>query len=183
MTKSDEIIKKTALQETDHGNHEILSSTNEICPSDEAKNSPTQHVQGEEDQPASPGRSKGKTYLLMFALCMAVFLAALDSVIVTTALPTIAADFKVTDSEFAWIGAAYLLANASSVPFWGKVSDIFGRRPILLIANAIFLVGSLISALSTSITMLIVGRAVQGLGGGGLIILVNICVSDLFSMR
>jgi MFS family permease len=133
--------------------------------------------------PSSPRRSKGKNVALVSALCLALFLAALDTVLITTALPTISAQFNVTDAGYAWVGSAYLLTNAASVPFWGKISDIFGRKPILLLANAIFLAGSLISALSKNLEMLIAGRAVQGLGGGGIVILVNICVGDLFSLR
>ncbi|KAI9731505.1 MAG: hypothetical protein M1834_004625 [Cirrosporium novae-zelandiae] len=128
-------------------------------------------------------RSTQETFILVFALCMAVFLAALDITIITTALPTIAAHFHAGEAGYVWIGSAYLLANAATVPLWGKISDIFGRKPILLTANVVFLVGSLICGLAVSITMLIVGRAIQGIGGGGLVCLVNICISDLFSMR
>ncbi|KIW09521.1 uncharacterized protein PV09_00397 [Verruconis gallopava] len=128
-------------------------------------------------------RSRGKTVAIVFALCLALFLAALDTVLITTALPSIAKIFNISDSGYAWVGSAYLLTNAASVPFWGKISDIFGRKPILMLANAIFIAGSLISALSNSLCTLIAGRAVQGLGGGGIVILVNICVGDLFSLR
>lgn len=113
---------------------------------------------------------------------MAVFLAALDVTIVTTALPTISEHFH-SSAGYTWIGSAYLLGNASSVPTWGKVSDIFGRKPVLLIANVVFMIGSLVAALSNSIGMLIAARAIQGIGGGGLVTLVNICISDLFSIR
>ncbi|KAI9814062.1 MAG: hypothetical protein M1827_003526 [Pycnora praestabilis] len=128
-------------------------------------------------------RSKGKTALIMFALGMAVFLAALDITIITTALPTITAHFHSSEADYSWIGSAYLLAAAASTPLWGKFSDIWGRKPSVMVANIIFFVGSLISALSVNINMLIAGRVIQGIGGGGLIILVNICISDLFSMR
>jgi len=69
------------------------------------------------------------------------------------------------------------------MPLWGKISDIFGRKPILLLANFVFFIGSLIAGLAVSVGMLIVARAVQGIGGGGLVVLVNICIGDLFSMR
>jgi len=131
----------------------------------------------------TPRRSKSKTIALVSALCLAIFLAALDTVLITTALPTISEQFNITDAGYAWVGSAYLLTNAASVPFWGKISDVFGRKPILLLANAVFLGGSLISALSRNVSMLVAGRAVQGLGGGGIVILVNICVGDLFSLR
>lgn len=69
-----------------------------------------------EKPPPEEGRSKGKTALIMLALCMAVFLAALDMTIITTALPTIAAHFKSSGAGYSWIGSAYLLANAATVP-------------------------------------------------------------------
>ena len=103
--------------------------------------------------------------------------------IITTALPTIAAHFQASEADYTWIGSAYLLAAAASTPTWGKISDIFGRKPIVLVANIVFLVGSLICAIASSIKMLLAGRVIQGIGGGGLIILVNICISDLFSIR
>ena len=102
--------------------------------------------------------------------------------IITTALPTIAEHFG-SASGYTWIGSAYLLGAASSTPIWGKISDIFGRKPILLMANLVFFVGSLIAAVSVNIGMLITGRVIQGIGGGGLITLVTICIGDIFSPR
>lgn len=127
--------------------------------------------------------SQGKKIAIVSALCLAMFLAALDTVLITTALPSIAKVFHIPDAGYAWVGSAYLLTNAASVPFWGKLSDVFGRKPILMVANVIFSAGSLVSALAMSFDMLIAGRAIQGLGGGGIVILVNICVGDLFSLR
>lgn len=81
------------------------------------------------------------------------------------------------------MASSYLLANAACLPLWGKLSDIWGRRVIIMIANLFFLAGSLVCALAVSVAMLIGGRVIQGIGGGGLIILAQICVSDLFSAR
>lgn len=81
------------------------------------------------------------------------------------------------------MASSYLLANAACIPLWGKVSDIWGRKPIILMANFIFLVGSLICALAINLPMILAGRAIQGVGGGGIIVLAQICVSDLFSVR
>lgn len=113
---------------------------------------------------------------------MAVFLAALDITIITTALPTISEYFHSADG-YTWIGSGYLLANAASTLIWGKLSDIFGRKPALLAANALFFIGSLVAGLANSIGMLITARAIQGVGGGGLVSLSNICIGDLFSPR
>ncbi|KIW83293.1 hypothetical protein Z517_02538 [Fonsecaea pedrosoi CBS 271.37] len=127
--------------------------------------------------------SRSRTVIIMFSLCMALFLAALDVTIITTALPTIAQHFQASASDYTWVGSAYLLANAASVPLWGKLSDIWGRKPIIMLANGIFMAGSLIAALCNSIGLLIGGRVIQGIGGGGLVTLVYICIGDLFSMR
>lgn len=130
----------------------------------------------------APQRSKLKIVLIMFSLAVAVLLVALDITIVTTALPTISAEFN-SASGYTWVGSAYLIAQSAATPIWGKVSDIFGRKPILLLTNAIFFVGSLLAGVSVNIDMLIAARAIQGIGGGGLITLVNIAISDLFSVR
>ena len=131
---------------------------------------------------ARPQRTKLQIALIMFSLCVAVLLVALDITIVTTALPTISSEFK-SAAGYTWIGTAYLIAQSAATPIWGKVSDIFGRKPILLLTNAIFFVGSLLAGVSVSMDMLIAARVVQGIGGGGLITLVNITISDLFSVR
>ncbi|ETS72922.1 hypothetical protein PFICI_15314 [Pestalotiopsis fici W106-1] len=128
------------------------------------------------------GRSNGQIALIMLALCLAVLLGALDVTIVTTALPSISEDFQ-SSAGYTWVGSAFLLANAASIPSWGKISDIFGRKPMLLLANVIFMIGSLIAALATGIGMLIAGRAVQGLGGGGLTILTKIVIGDIVPLK
>jgi Na+/melibiose symporter-like transporter len=136
-----------------------------------------------ETAPVKRSRPSLSTVLAFVALCLSIFLVALDTVLIPTALPTIALSFQIRDSLYAWIGSAYLLANAASVPLWGKLSDVFGRKPVILTANLIFLAGSIICALSTNAIMLLAGRVVQGFGGGGVVVLVHVCVSDLFSIR
>jgi hypothetical protein len=121
--------------------------------------------------------------LSFIALCLSIFLVALDTVLIPTALPTIALSFHIPDDQYAWIGSAYLLANATSVPFWGKLSDIFGRKPVILTADAIFLGGSILCGASGDAATLLGGRVIQGIGGGGVVVLVHICTSDLFSIR
>lgn len=115
--------------------------------------------------------------------CFILFLTSILQTIISTALPTIAAQFGASQSGFSWIASSYLLANAACIPLWGKISDIWGRKHIIVMANVAFLVGSLICALANNMAMILAGRAIQGVGGGGIIILANISVSDLFSMR
>lgn len=113
---------------------------------------------------------------------LSLFVAALDATIVATAAPTISSDLS-SAAGYTWIGAAYLLANAASGPIWAKLSDIWGRKPIMLVALAVFFASSAVCAAASSMKMLIVGRAVQGTAGGGLILLVHVAISDLFSLR
>lgn len=133
--------------------------------------------------PTSSTRPSLAVLLAYTALCISIFLVALDTVLIPTALPTISESFHIADSLYAWTGSAYLLANASSIPLWGTLADVFGRKPILLVANIIFLVGSVVCAVSVNAPMLVGGRAIQGLGGGGVNCLVYVCVSDLFTLR
>ncbi|THC97056.1 hypothetical protein EYZ11_003499 [Aspergillus tanneri] len=118
----------------------------------------------------------------MVALCLSTFIAALDQTIVSTALPTISSRLH-SASGYTWVGGAYLLANAAAAPIWAKLSDIWGRKPILLIVVLWFLCSSIICAAAVNMKMLIAGRALQGIAGGGLLQLAMIVVSDLFSVR
>ncbi|EEH48118.2 uncharacterized protein PADG_04202 [Paracoccidioides brasiliensis Pb18] len=137
------------------------------------------------DNPLSQRKKMAKRQItaVMVALCVALFLAALDMSIIATALPTIAGEFKATKNSYSWMASSYLLGNASVIPLWGKLSDIWGRKPIIMCANILFLLASLTCALAPNTATLIAGRAIQGIGGGGLILLGQICVGDLFSQR
>lgn len=102
--------------------------------------------------------------------------------IIATAVPTIVSDLG-NASGYVWVGGSYLLANAASAPLWAKFSDIWGRKPLLLLAAALFFGSSIIAAESKNMTTLIVGRTLQGTAAGGLIQLVFIVISDIFNMR
>ncbi|CAI7637781.1 unnamed protein product [Penicillium pancosmium] len=134
-----------------------------------------------QDGPAT-GRGKLRIVAIMIALSLSMFVAALDQTIVATAIPTIAAKLH-SASGYTWIGGAYLLANAAGACIWAKLSDIWGRKLILLIAVAWFFISSIICAVAVNMQMLIAGRALQGVAGGGLLQLVTIVISDLFSVR
>lgn len=121
--------------------------------------------------------------MLMLSLSLALFLSALDVTIVATALPTIAKTLNASAAQYAWVGSAYTLASTSSTPIWAKLSDIFGRKSALLAANVAFMAGSLVVALAPSVTALIGGRILQGLGGGGISVLVTIIIGDLFELK
>ncbi|KAF7628808.1 hypothetical protein AFLA_004154 [Aspergillus flavus NRRL3357] len=137
-------------------------------------------------QPATqfkPWRQRFRSHLVIVSLFLCLFLAALDTTIVAPALPVIASHLNATTSEYTWVGSAYTLASTSTTPLWAKISDIWGRRVILMIANVLFLCGSLVCALSRTPLMLIGGRVLQGVGSGGIIVMVTIIVADLFPIR
>ncbi|KAJ3308529.1 hypothetical protein HDU76_003890, partial [Blyttiomyces sp. JEL0837] len=123
-----------------------------------------------------------QTYIIMFALCLAVFISTLDVTIVATALPRIVAELGDIE-KYSWIATAFLLTFTAVLPLSGKLSDIFGRRPTLVVCIVIFMVGSALCGASQSLEMLIVSRAIQGIGGGGMLSLVMIVLADIISLR
>ena len=131
---------------------------------------------------ALPGLSRRRILLIIGALMLGMLLAALDQTIVSTALPTIVGDLK-GGSHIAWIITAYLLATTVSTPLWGKLGDQYGRKIFFQAAIVIFLVGSILAGLSSSMIMLIAFRAVQGLGAGGLMVGAQAIVGDIVSPR
>ncbi|EED24203.1 efflux pump antibiotic resistance protein, putative [Talaromyces stipitatus ATCC 10500] len=137
-----------------------------------------------DQEPASraPKLRASRIAVIMLSLGASVFVSALDMTIIATASPEIAGHFQ-SASGYTWIGSAYTLANTATMPTWGKISDIWGRKPLLLAGLVVFFVGSMICGLADSIGLLLAGRAIQGVGSAALNILVNICVSDLFALR
>jgi EmrB/QacA subfamily drug resistance transporter len=131
---------------------------------------------------ALPGLGRRRILLIIGALMLGMLLAALDQTIVSTALPTIVGDLK-GGSHIAWIITAYLLATTVSTPLWGKLGDQYGRKIFFQAAIVIFLIGSVLSGLSTSLIMLIAFRAVQGLGSGGLMVGAQAILGDIVSPR
>ncbi|KAI8807530.1 major facilitator superfamily domain-containing protein [Cladochytrium replicatum] len=120
--------------------------------------------------------------LVFLGLALGLLLQALDQTIVTTTLPTIVTEFQAGDL-IAWVGTGYMLTSASFACVYGKLSDIFGRKWTFLSVILIFEFGSLLCGLANSMEMLIVGRIVQGVGGGGLFALILIIISDIVSLR
>jgi EmrB/QacA subfamily drug resistance transporter len=119
---------------------------------------------------------------IVIGVLLAMFLAALDSTIVAPALPTIGA--RLGGAAFLpWVVSAYFLASTAVTPLYGKLSDIHGRRIVLLSAVALFLVGSVACALSLNMSALVLARALQGIGGGGLMALAQTVIADIASPR
>ncbi|MDO0932754.1 MDR family MFS transporter [Streptomyces sp. DG2A-72] len=116
------------------------------------------------------------------ALLLGMLLAALDQTIVSTALPTIVSDLGGMD-HLSWVVTAYLLASTAATPLWGKLGDQYGRKRLFQIAIVIFLIGSALCGMAQSMSELIAFRALQGLGGGGLMVLSMAIVGDLVPPR
>ncbi|MFJ4239607.1 DHA2 family efflux MFS transporter permease subunit [Streptomyces iakyrus] len=124
----------------------------------------------------------GNVLVSIGALLLGMLLAALDQTIVSTALPTIVSDLGGLD-HLSWVVTAYLLAATAATPLWGKLGDQYGRKRLFQTAIVIFLVGSALCGAAQDMAQLIAFRAVQGLGGGGLIVLSMAIVGDLVSPR
>jgi EmrB/QacA subfamily drug resistance transporter len=120
--------------------------------------------------------------LIFGALLLVMLLASLDQTIVSTALPTIVGELGGLE-HFSWIVTAYMLATTIVTPLYGKLGDLFGRKIVLQSAIALFLIGSALCGLAQSMAGLIIFRAVQGLGGGGLMVTTMAVVGDIFSPR
>ena len=132
--------------------------------------------------PAAPRAGTNRLAVVFAGLMMVLLLAALDSTIVATALPTIVGDLGGLD-KLAWVTSAFLLAQTAVTPLYGKLGDQLGRKRVLQVAIVIFLAGSALCGLASSMIELIAFRAVQGLGAGGLIVLVQASVGDIVPPR
>jgi len=131
---------------------------------------------------AEPPASKRELYLVFAGLMLALTLASLDQNIVSTALPRIVSDLGGL-AHLSWVVTAFLVTSTISTPLYGKLSDMYGRKPLFFTAIIIFLIGSILCGLSRSMFQLIAFRAVQGLGAGGLITLAQTTVGDLIAPR
>jgi EmrB/QacA subfamily drug resistance transporter len=126
--------------------------------------------------------SQSRRRAVTAGVMMGMFLAALEATVVGTAMPTIIAKLGGLD-HYSWVFSAYLLTSTVTVPVWGRLSDLYGRRPLYLGAVIFFLIGSALSGAAQSITQLIVFRAVQGLGAGGLIPLTMTITGDIYTLK
>lgn len=119
---------------------------------------------------------------VLAGLLLCVFLAAVDATIVSTALPTIAGELGGLN-HMSWVVTAYLLTSTAATPLFGKISDLIGRQRVLQFALAVFLVGSILCGAAQSLTQLVLARALQGIGGGGLQALSFVVLGDILSPR
>jgi len=139
-------------------------------------------VQDEAERRERREHRGGRIAVIMTALMLTVLLSALDQTIVSTALPTIVSDLGGLN-HLSWVITAYLLAVTAVTPLWGKLGDQFGRKPLFLVCIVVFLIGSALCGLSQDMFQLIMFRALQGIGGGGIMVLASAIIGDVVSPR
>ncbi|EZG18478.1 MFS multidrug transporter [Trichophyton rubrum] len=139
--------------------------------------SASSHTEIEEFRPSK------RTWLIFLTLSVLTLMVALDGTSISVALPIIASKLHGSAIEAFWSGTSFLLCSTVFQPSFASFSNIFGRKPMTLIALTFFFVGTLVSGLSNNFTQMLVGRSIQGVGGGGIIALTEIVVTDLIPMR
>jgi len=122
-----------------------------------------------------------RRWAITAGLLLGIFLAALEATVVSTAMPSVVASLGGLD-RYSWVFSAYLLTSTASVPLWGRLSDLYGRRRVYLAAIGLFLVGSMLAGVSQSMLQLVLFRAVQGLGAGGLIPLALTIIGEIYTL-
>ncbi len=140
------------------------------------------HSQQSRDGTRAPVMTHRMILLVIVGLMAGMFLSALDQTVVGTAIRTIGDDLNGL-SEQAWVTTAYLIVSTISTPIYGKLSDIYGRRPLFIFAIVVFIIGSILSSFSTSMLELAAFRAVQGLGAGGLMSMPLAIMGDMLAPR
>jgi len=130
--------------------------------------------------PLAPGAplTASEVRTILVSLLLTMFLAALDQTIVATALPTIGRQFHDV-TNLSWVISAYLLASTAVAPVFGTLSDIYGRRAMITTALVLFIAGSVLCAVAPNMATLIIARGLQGLGGGGILPIVQTVISDV----
>src|SRR5579871_1757616 len=151
----------------------------EMVKTSDASNLTSGQVYEEYEQPRF---TKRETILTMIGVLMVMLLASLDQTIVSTAMPRVIAELQGFD-RYTWVSTAYLLTSTVMVPIYGKLSDLFGRKPLFLFGIVVFLIGSALSGASQSMDQLIAFRAFQGIGAGALMPIAVAVVGDLFTPR
>ncbi|KAL7785406.1 MFS general substrate transporter [Trichoderma afarasin] len=152
-----------------------------------SKTSPSAATNTEEEE-AQDGRAHEqkksfKFKVTVFMLCLTSVSVAMDSVIVAATLAAITSSLKGNSLEAFWVGTSYLLAQTVAVPIYGSISDIFGRKWVMVFAIAIFLLGSILCGCAQNMNWLVAARVVQGLGGGGCLTLTTVILSDITTLR
>ncbi|GAA6026165.1 hypothetical protein JCM11491_006596 [Sporobolomyces phaffii] len=168
----------------DYDHNDAKSSLERTAPAADAaddRGGLTRTISAALSPPAPPKQTSQpkdiRFYLVFLSICCSIFLSALDLTSVSTALPSIAADFETED--YSWIASSYTLASTALIPWMGGFAYIFGRRPVMVASILVFALGSALTGAAQNVPMIIAGRTIQGAGGGGIQTLCAILVVDL----
>src|SRR6185436_11569815 len=126
--------------------------------------------------------SRNRIILVTIGIMLSLFLASMESTVVATATPTIVGQLGGL-KHYSWVFSAFMLASTTTVPLYGKLSDLYGRRRLYIIAMALFLAGSIWCGMANSMTELILARGLQGIGAGGVMPLAFILIGEMFSLE
>jgi EmrB/QacA subfamily drug resistance transporter len=126
--------------------------------------------------------SRKRIVLVTAGIMLSLFLASMESTVVATAMPTIVGQLGGLE-HYSWVFSAFMLASTTTVPLYGKISDIYGRRNLYVFAMALFLAGSILCGWANSMTTLIFARAIQGIGAGGIMPLAFILIGEMFTLE
>jgi EmrB/QacA subfamily drug resistance transporter len=163
------------------------TASHQIVPEDVARDlsqTPAEVLDLSDAPPLAPraALTQSEVRTILMSLMLTMFLAALDQTIVATALPTIGRQFQDV-TNLSWVITAYLLASTAVAPVFGTLSDIYGRRAMIILSLSLFISGSILCALAPNMTVLILARGLQGLGGGGIMPIVQTVISDVVTPR
>src|SRR5690554_473359 len=126
--------------------------------------------------------SRGRVIIVTASIMLSLFMASMEATVVATAMPTIVSQLGGLET-YSWVFSIYMLTSTTTVPIYGKLSDLYGRRRIFIIAMALFLIGSLLCGRAATMQQLIFYRGVQGLGAGGVMPMAFVIIGDLFSFE
>ena len=126
--------------------------------------------------------SKNRIILVTIGIMLSLFLASMESTVVATAMPTIVGQLGGLE-HYSWVFSAYMLASTTTVPLYGKLSDLYGRRNLYLFAMLLFLTGSILCGQAQTMTQLVLARALQGIGAGGIMPLAFILIGEMFTLE
>ena len=173
-------MNKYERQSSEPADHQLLSD--ELA--SELSHITTEVLEFGDAPPLAPRAplTQGEVRTILLSLMLTMFLAALDQTIVATALPTIGRQFQDV-SSLSWVITAYLLASTAVAPVFGTLSDIYGRRAMIIVALSLFIAGSVLCGLAPNMPVLILARGLQGLGGGGIMPIVQTVISDVVTPR
>src|ERR1700744_6096289 len=173
-------MNKYERQSSQPAEHQLLSD--ELAA--ELSHIPTEVLEVGDAPPLAPraALTQREVRTILMSLMLTMFLAALDQTIVATALPTIGRQFQDVTS-LSWVITAYLLASTAVAPVFGTLSDIYGRRAMIILSLSLFISGSILCAIAPNMTVLILARGLQGLGGGGIMPIVQTVISDVVTPR